>query len=531
MALQFGLSTHVIQNLDFSSMKAAAQFFQICSPYTKKQVDARKDKSNALEQATRKLVGVMLGEMCEEDETLTKMWFPACEEAVQALYHIHPCPDTVLGTVISSMYAAFAIPKNKENKEKPNLANSELESADVVDGTDTDTESPRILCSNSRLARFMFVLGQTALNSLVLSDRLGLKAKKYVIDAVKREAAAASNDGTADPEEDAENTAAIDAQHDNIHTYTTEHAMVIDSNNLLGKFHPIVALVVANQGNNFSASVLRESAVLALCKFMSVSSVLCEKYLPLLFTALEQEEGEACRTTILIAFGDLMMRFPNSMEAWTAFMYARLSDDKVVVRYNALMVLTHLILNDMVKVKGQVAHVVMCLTDKDVRIRDLAHVLFTKLSERSNNPVYNLLGDIIGIICRENQSAVNSATTQEAGAVEKAEKADAVEVIKVAALSADTMNYPKRMLSPREFQETMHFLLSFVKKDKQADSMLERLLVRLSLAQSLRQRRSLAYCISELTVTEKGVKKMADMIKGIKDALYGTYGRTDVEAR
>jgi len=66
----------------------------------------------------------------------------------------------------------------------------------------------------------------------------------------------------------------------------------------------------------------------------------------------------------------------------------------------------------------------------------------------------------------------------------------------------------------------MHFLLSFVKKDKQADSMLERLLVRLSTAQSLCQRRSLAYCISELTVTEKGIKKIAEMLRTIKDALY-----------
>ena len=36
-------------------------------------------------------------------------------------------------------------------------------------------------------------------------------------------------------------------------------------------------------------------------------------------------------------------------------MYARLSDRDSGVRYNTLMVLTHLILNDMVKVKGQVS--------------------------------------------------------------------------------------------------------------------------------------------------------------------------------
>jgi hypothetical protein len=35
----------------------------------------------------------------------------------------------------------------------------------------------------------------------------------------------------------------------------------------------------------------------------------------------------------------------------------------------------------------------------------------------------------------------------------------------------------------------------------------------MSLSPSLLQRRNLAYCVSELTVTEKGVKKMIELIK------------------
>jgi hypothetical protein len=48
---------------------------------------------------------------------------------------------------------------------------------------------------------------------------------------------------------------------------------------------------------------------------------------------------------------------------------------------------------------------------------------------------------------------------------------------------------------------------------RQADTLLERLLLRMSLSPSLLQRRNLAYCVSELTVTEKGVKKMIELIK------------------
>jgi condensin complex subunit 1 len=73
-----------------------------------------------------------------------------------------------------------------------------------------------------------------------------------------------------------------------------------------------------------------------------------------------------------------------------------------------------------------------------------------------------------------------------------------------------------RCLSPLEFQHTMRFLLHFVKKDKQADSLLERLMVRIGIAQSRKQRRNLAFCISELTISDKGVKKMIELIKHIK---------------
>jgi len=70
----------------------------------------------------------------------------------------------------------------------------------------------------------------------------------------------------------------------------------------------------------------------------------------------------------------------------------------------------------------------------------------------------------------------------------------------------------------REFQSTMHFLLGFVKKDKQADGLAERLLVRLGLAQGAPQRRALAFCLAELPASPKGLKKMLELFKHIKDA-------------
>ncbi len=102
-----------------------------------------------------------------------------------------------------------------------------------------------------------------------------------------------------------------------------EYELVVSDQNLLGKFHPMIAFIVANDRGSFSSALVRETALLALCRYMAVSSVLCEKYLPLLFTCLEREQSEANRTTVVIAMGDLAFRFPNNFEPWISYMYAR----------------------------------------------------------------------------------------------------------------------------------------------------------------------------------------------------------------
>ena len=324
-----------------------------------------------------------------------------------------------------------------------------------------------------------------------------------------------------------------------------------------------MAYIVANEDDMFTDVILRETALLALCRYMSVSYELCEKYLPLLFTALDKEVCPKARTTVLIGLGDLAFRFPNALEPWTSHLYSRLNDRHTGVRYNTLTVLTHLILNDMIKVKGQVSHVVLCLNDDCDKIKDLAITFFTKLSERSNNPVYNLLGDIIATLSRDAVIVSTDAAKTDMTTTSKRSKKGvnededddeetaedtvaAVEVtnttntmnttidtsfatalagsdsmIHVAELSEAIINIPaNKYLNKVEFQKVMSFMLSFVKKDIQANSLLDRLLVRLSMATSQAQKQKLSYCISQLKINEKGVKKIVEAFKVIKEALY-----------
>lgn len=115
----------------------------------------------------------------------------------------------------------------------------------------------------------------------------------------------------------------------------------------------------------------------------------------------------------------------------------------------------------MIKVKGQVCHVVMSLNDTSDNIRDLAKLFFLKLSERSNNPVYNLLGDIISIFSQESNSTEHTTDQQSVINTDN----DGVEVAQLK-LNSNTINNSNLVLSAEQFQSTMHFMLSFVKKDK-----------------------------------------------------------------
>ena len=54
------------------------------------------------------------------------------------------------------------------------------------------------------------------------------------------------------------------------------------------------------------------------------------------------------------------------------------------VRKNCLMVLSHLILNDMMKVKGHIARLALCLQDDEPRVAGLAQVFFHELSAKAS---------------------------------------------------------------------------------------------------------------------------------------------------
>ncbi len=141
------------------------------------------------------------------------------------------------------------------------------------------------------------------------------------------------------------------------------------------------------------------------------------------------------------------------------------------------MVLTHLILNDMIKIRGQVSDIAVCLEDEVPRIRDLAKLFFNELSKRGNSPIYNILPDTIGQLSRH-------ATLSEEG-----------------------------------FQNITKYLFGFISKDKHTESLVEKLCQRFDRVVDMKLCRDLSFCLSLLPVNEKSFKKLAESFKFYADKL------------
>ena len=112
------------------------------------------------------------------------------------------------------------------------------------------------------------------------------------------------------------------------------------------------------------------------------------------------------------------------------------------------MIINDVCLSDMCVISCLIVCLYVC-------INSLAHIFFQKLSERSNNPIYNLLGDIIGLLSLPSPADAHNEPAGAAGS-------DASHN----SYNNNNNNNNKRYLNRKEFEITMNFLLSFVKKDK-----------------------------------------------------------------
>jgi condensin complex subunit 1 len=100
---------------------------------------------------------------------------------------------------------------------------------------------------------------------------------------------------------------------------------------------------------------LRICAGTALVKVMCLSPKLCEDNLQCVFSLLASKSvPPPLRSNVVVGLADVATRFPNAFEPWTSLFVRTLRDEDADIRRTAIVVVTHLTLNDMIKVGGGV---------------------------------------------------------------------------------------------------------------------------------------------------------------------------------
>ncbi|KAK1894784.1 hypothetical protein KUDE01_020241, partial [Dissostichus eleginoides] len=246
--------------------------------------------------------------------------------------------------------------------------------------------------------------------------------------------------------------------------------------NLLCAFLPLLVRVCSSPGR-YSHPQLTTASCLALSQYMMISPSVCEENIRLMFTVLERSTLPVVRANAIIALGDLIVRFPNILEPWTQNLYARLSDEVPSVRQTAVTVLTQLVLKDVLKVKGQVSEVAVLLIDPETHICSLALNFFNELASK-DNAIYNLLPDIIS-----------------------------------------RLSDPERGMSSEDFNTIMKQLFSYITKERQTESLVEKLCQRFRTAKTERQWCDLALALSLLSMCERGFKRLQECWECYSDKL------------
>ncbi|TKR72725.1 hypothetical protein L596_020132 [Steinernema carpocapsae] len=224
-----------------------------------------------------------------------------------------------------------------------------------------------------------------------------------------------------------------------------------------------------------------DAAVFALGKIMLTSENISKAYLQMFLDCLPTVTA-GCRNNMVLVLADLCYRFPNVIELNSEALFSLSEDSDDGVRETAMLVLSHLILNDQLKTRGTVAGLTPRIFDRHHNIAKIARNFFTELAQKSNI-LYNFLPDIISRL---------------------------------------TVRIDRHHV--KLFENVMEFLLKFIIKERQVDALIEKVCQRFIHASTGKRdgvilAECLAFCLAQLPMTGKSICIMNDNMGYIKPFL------------
>lgn len=143
-----------------------------------------------------------------------------------------------------------------------------------------------------------------------------------------------------------------------------------------------------------------------------------------------------------------------------------------------MTVISHLALNDVIKIKGEVVDICLLLEENDVKTKDLVKLFFHEMDKKGDNYIYNMIPQALTRISNDYTS----------------------------------LEYEK-------FKSVVKILLSYIKKDKQTEGLIEKLVGKLKDNTHIEEWRCTTYCLSLLNFSEKTITLFIEMFSTLKEQL------------
>lgn len=291
--------------------------------------------------------------------TFGKDWYTFSQVAIQTIYKLCQQPTQVLNSVL--------------HKLTPTLEKN----------------------SSNSLCMFCFVVGQVAIQQIVYLEE---------IDSVYRSKQKKQSNSRKSRDSLEKVVAPIeDIFTENILTIR-ELELLYGPRSLLGFYAPQI-VNLAKQTNH---KTLKTFAATCVVQLMCVSKHFCKENLDFLLEMLRNLEDPMLVANLMIGLSDVIVSWSAVASDASLPLYASLAKDvPLMIKKNALMVLLHLILNGMVKVKGQLSNLALCLEDEDQRIVGLTNLFFSELATK-DHALANNLSDLLSHLlnCSENESTI-----------------------------------------------------------------------------------------------------------------------------
>lgn len=439
-----------------------------------------------------KLKGLLLGTFTD---TSTTVWIPIMEKALDVVYKLAMQPDQIIDDLLHGL-AERLLSQCKQEAVSDAVEGSQ-DSGDQQENGVVSSEgmTPLLKCPSLMLSRALACVGQVALRQLIYLDvdvfsqlkrrretikdekeRLTKRKKRQSMSATGH-VSSLSQEGNDSQNLDDELLGPVTDDTDAEYIIHLLDNVVLGEESSLGLWSKLVVHVVTEQ-STYTDDGVHRAASLALAKLMMINADFCDQHLTLLFNILENSPNPVMRTNLVVAVGDLVVRFPNLLYSWTEKIYARLQDPSREVRLGTLKTVSFLILDDMIKVKGQISDIAAMVLDDDTELADMCRNFFIELGAKGN-ALYNLLPDIISHLSDEENG-----------------------------------------IDEESFHAVMKLLFSCINKDRQLENFVEKLCFRFLTMTTERQWRDLAYCMSLIPFGERGIKKLHENIVCFGDKLH-----------